>query len=108
MTSLDMTSMEIKNRSINKIPKKKVEWWEDYEESMTITEKVWVDFQEIPKKKSVFATQITAQVNKDKNFKYTKDRRIREAIQDLLTAKRIKMTGKSKVNGRIVKLYERI
>ena len=103
-----MISMELKNRSINKIPKKQVEWWEDYEESMTITEKVWGVFQEIPKKKSVFATQITAQVNKDKNFKYTKDRRIREAIQDLLTAKRIKLTGKSKINGRIVKLYERV
>ena len=103
-----MISMELKNRSINKIPKKQVEWWEDYEESMTITEKVWVVYQEIPKKKSVFATQITAQVNKDKNFKYTKDRRIREAIQDLLTAKRIKLTGKSKINGRIVKLYERV
>jgi len=45
--------MDLKNRSITKIPKKQIAWWEDYEESMTITEKVWTVFQEIPKRKTV-------------------------------------------------------
>jgi len=103
-----MISMELKNRSINKIPKKKVEWWDNYEETLTITEKVWEVIKEIPKNKQVFATLITERVNKDKRFKYTKSRRVRESLQDLVNAKRIKMSKTSKINGRIVKLYERI
>tara|TARA_B110000014_G_C19595963_1_gene316086 strand:+ start:70 stop:369 length:300 start_codon:yes stop_codon:yes gene_type:complete len=85
-----------------------MEWYDDYERTLTIPEKVWQILQTVPTDRFVFADQITKQVNKDKNFTETKARRIREALQDLLLRNKIKLVGTDTINGRRVKLFQRV
>ena len=85
-----------------------MEWYDNYESTLTIQPKGCQVFQTVPKGKQVFAEQITMQVNKDKNFTRTKSRRVREAIQELLIEKKIKFVCEKNVNGNNVKLFERI
>jgi hypothetical protein len=85
-----------------------MEWYDNYESTITIQEKVWQVVQTVPKNKQVFAQQITDQVNKDKDFTTTKSRRIREALQELLIQKKIRFVCEKNINGNKVKLFERV
>ena len=99
MTYLDMTKLQMKNRSISKVPKKELkEWWNDYESTATIFDKVWEVVQEIPKGTPFFAGVVTKKLRQDKEFKTTEARRVREKLQRLAEQNKIKFVKNKSIN----------